>query len=301
MRVWHHLNRRDALRLLAGTVAFWAGNRFSPAQPATTPPSPGSSPVPLPPATRSTYLLSPEEETGPFYLNIERIRQNITEGKPGIPLHLRMTVWDVVADKPVENAAIDVWHCDAGGAYSGFDAFPRPGPGGGSSHPPPGSPPGAGFAGGGRPPGPPPGHGHPPQMKPSNASTFLRGVQLTDPRGLAEMQTIYPGWYAGRDTHIHVRVHVGGTVAKDHYAGGRIVHTGQFFFPDPLNDRIAQLSPYLLNKTERTPKQDDHVYTDQHGTDAQLTITPLDPKNESAGYTGTIVLGVNLPATPSPI
>jgi hypothetical protein len=150
-------------------------------------------------------------------------------------------------------------------------------------------------------PAPPPGHGHPPQMKPSNASTFLRGVQLTDPRGLAEMQTIYPGWYAGRDTHIHVRVHVGGTVAKDHYAGGRIVHTGQFFFPDPLNDRIAQLSPYLLNKTERTPKQDDHVYTDQHGTDAQLTITPLDPKNESAGYTGTIVLGVNLPATPSPI
>src|SRR5262249_11675585 len=33
-----------------------------------------------------------------------------------------------------------------------------------------------------------------------NTQAFLRGVQLTDGRGLAVFDTIYPGWYQGRAT-----------------------------------------------------------------------------------------------------
>jgi Dioxygenase len=46
------------------------------------------------------------------------VRRNITEGKPGVPLTLRLGVVDASSCKPIRNAAVDVWHCDAGGTYS---------------------------------------------------------------------------------------------------------------------------------------------------------------------------------------
>lgn len=64
-------------------------------------------------------VLTPEQSEGPFYLDLDRIRRNVTEGKPGVPLVLRLTVLDVSSCKPIRGAAVDVWHCDATGAYSG--------------------------------------------------------------------------------------------------------------------------------------------------------------------------------------
>src|SRR5438309_1472658 len=58
--------------------------------------------------------------------------------------------------------------------------------------------------------------------------TFLRGVQVTDGSGQVTFKTIYPGWYMGRATHIHLKV----------YVGGNAVHTGQLFFNESANDAV---------------------------------------------------------------
>jgi protocatechuate 3,4-dioxygenase beta subunit len=65
----------------------------------------------------SALTLTPEQEEGPFYVALEKIRKNITLGRPGIPLHLQMKVVDTKG-KPVVGAACDIWQCDATGVYS---------------------------------------------------------------------------------------------------------------------------------------------------------------------------------------
>jgi protocatechuate 3,4-dioxygenase beta subunit len=64
-------------------------------------------------------VLTPELTEGPYYIPNEKVRRNITEGRPGTPLTLRTTVLDASTCKPVRGAAVDIWHCDAGGLYSG--------------------------------------------------------------------------------------------------------------------------------------------------------------------------------------
>ena len=36
--------------------------------------------------------------------------------------------------------------------------------------------------------------------------TWLRGIVQTDEDGIAEFETIVPGWYSGRAPHIHIKV-----------------------------------------------------------------------------------------------
>ena len=67
-----------------------------------------------------TCVLTPEMTEGPYYIAGERVRRNITEGRPGTPLTLRLTVVDASTCKPIKGAAVDIWHADAGGVYSGF-------------------------------------------------------------------------------------------------------------------------------------------------------------------------------------
>jgi protocatechuate 3,4-dioxygenase beta subunit len=64
-------------------------------------------------------VLTPELTEGPYYLPNEAVRRNITEGRPGTPLTLHLTVLDASTCKPVKNAAVDIWHADALGTYSG--------------------------------------------------------------------------------------------------------------------------------------------------------------------------------------
>ena len=64
-------------------------------------------------------VLAPEQTEGPYYLDDHKVRRNITQGRSGAPLTLRLTVVDVSTCKPIRGAAVDVWHCDAGGVYSG--------------------------------------------------------------------------------------------------------------------------------------------------------------------------------------
>jgi protocatechuate 3,4-dioxygenase beta subunit len=67
-----------------------------------------------------TCVLTPEMTAGPFILDGDKVRRDIREGRPGIRLELATTVVDVSTCQPIRGAAVDVWHCDAGGSYSGF-------------------------------------------------------------------------------------------------------------------------------------------------------------------------------------
>lgn len=70
-------------------------------------------------AAPPSCVLTPEQEEGPFYLDLGRIRRNIVENRVGVPLALALAVVDSKTCEPVRDAAVDVWHCDALGVYSG--------------------------------------------------------------------------------------------------------------------------------------------------------------------------------------
>jgi protocatechuate 3,4-dioxygenase beta subunit len=67
-------------------------------------------------------VLTPEMTEGPYYIAGEKVRRDITEGRPGIALRLRLSVVDASTCAPIKGATVDVWHADASGVYSGFGA-----------------------------------------------------------------------------------------------------------------------------------------------------------------------------------
>src|SRR6187402_1105947 len=66
--------------------------------------------------------LTPATTEGPYYLNANLIRQNITEGRPGMPFHLTFNIINFDC-QTVPNVIVDIWHCDKDGNYSGFGSF----------------------------------------------------------------------------------------------------------------------------------------------------------------------------------
>jgi protocatechuate 3,4-dioxygenase beta subunit len=179
-------------------------------------------------------VLTPEQTEGPYYIPKEKVRRNITEGRPGTPLTLRLQVVSASTCKPIKGAAVDVWHADAAGIYSGF-----------------------GQGAGNR--------------------TFMRGIQRTNARGIATFRTVYPGWYMGRTVHIHVKVHL----------GGRVVHTGQLYFPDALTDTVFKQPPYSSRPGRDTRNASDSVFRNG-GKKSMLRV-----RRSGTGYLGAITMGVH--------
>jgi protocatechuate 3,4-dioxygenase beta subunit len=64
-------------------------------------------------------VLAPEQTEGPYYVDDAAMRRDVREGRPGVALALRLTVVNVANCKPIKGAAVEIWHCDAGGTYSG--------------------------------------------------------------------------------------------------------------------------------------------------------------------------------------
>jgi protocatechuate 3,4-dioxygenase beta subunit len=114
-------------------------------------------------------VITPATTEGPFYNDPKLVRADITEGRPGVPTELKLQVVDAMC-RPLANARVDVWHCDATGLYSGY---------GGQ-----GDDRGTSTVG----------------------ATFMRGTQMTGADGVATFKTVYPSWYRGRTTHIHFKV-----------------------------------------------------------------------------------------------
>jgi protocatechuate 3,4-dioxygenase beta subunit len=69
-------------------------------------------------------ILSPELTEGPFYVDLDLVRRDITEGRPGTALELSVKVVDGQSCEAMKDAAVDIWHCDADGAYSGVQGDP---------------------------------------------------------------------------------------------------------------------------------------------------------------------------------
>jgi protocatechuate 3,4-dioxygenase beta subunit len=65
-------------------------------------------------------VLTPELTEGPYYIAGEKLRRDIRDGHPGALLTLRLTILNASSCKPIKGAAIDIWHADAAGNYSGF-------------------------------------------------------------------------------------------------------------------------------------------------------------------------------------
>ena len=119
-------------------------------------------------------LITPEVTEGPYYFDPQLVRDDITEGRPGVPVMIRLQVVDA-ACKPIADARVDIWHCDATGLYSN-------------------------YAGQGD------DHNHPVSTK---GETFMRGTQTADKNGVVTFRSVYPGWYRGRTAHVHFKVLIG--------------------------------------------------------------------------------------------
>lgn len=234
-----------------------------------------------------------EQEIGPYYVADEMLRPDIVEDKLGVPLSLRIVVLDASICKPLTNAAVDLWHCDALGLYSGFTKQNPMGPGG----PPPGFDPQRPW----NRPGPLGGmRGAPPENHPTDKLTFLRGIQLTDGNGAVNFHTIFPGFYMGRTNHIHFKVRISGEVDGRSYTAGHTSHTGQIFFPEDLTTKLMERQPYNMHNIHRTTQAEDQVYNDQHGASSVARITSLRVEDLAGGLHAELIAAIDPFANPRP-
>jgi protocatechuate 3,4-dioxygenase beta subunit len=218
--------------------------------------------------TANACVLTPELTEGPYFLDGDLIRQDITDARPGAPLKLQILVNNATTCEPLANAAVDIWHCDAHGYYSGISSN-NPGPDADAT-----------------------------EAAEAADARFLRGIQLTDATGVAEFQTIYPGWYMGRTIHIHMKVSEDGEVGKT-YDGGHVSHTGQLFFDDAISDQVFLLEPYAGRPDEqRTTNDQDNILGDHEDEPGfLLSLTPLSDDWLTDGFLGTITVSVDPSAT----
>jgi protocatechuate 3,4-dioxygenase beta subunit len=143
---------------------------------------------------------------GPFYFCTNPGVADIARGQPGTPLVIALRAVNAATCQPIADAVIDVWHCDAGGLYSGHglavdEAIQQ------TSHTPP-----------------------------VNGDRHCRGALRTDADGIAEFRSIYPGYYIERAIHIHFKVHI----------GNRAFMTNQALLPEPDNAAVMAMAPYNM-------------------------------------------------------
>lgn len=193
----------------------------------------------------SVCALTPQSIEGPFYVDPKLVRAEITEGRDGIPLRLRLRVIEVGPCTPVAGARVDIWHCDARGLYSGY-----------------------------------PGQGDDRSID-TSGQTFMRGTQTTDAGGWVTFDTVYPGWYTGRATHIHFKT----------FLGDRTVLMGQVYLPDALNEFIYTNVPAYTGRTaERVVvNANDGIATEQDPHRRAFCAV----KEEKDRYLASLTLGVD--------
>jgi protocatechuate 3,4-dioxygenase beta subunit len=230
------LSRRDALRLIAaggagavigckgGSASSVADSRSVGAQVASA----AGSGVP-------GCVAKPELTVGPYFLDkqLERsdIRIDPTSGavKEGAPLRLAFNVSRIANGQctPLPGAAVDIWQCDALGAYSGVDDNM------------------VGFN--------------------TVGQKFLRGFQVSDANGVARFTTVYPGWYQGRAVHIHFKIRTPASAVAANQADQVYEFTSQLFFDESLTDRVHARAPYAAKGQRDLRNENDGIYKQSGG------------------------------------
>jgi protocatechuate 3,4-dioxygenase beta subunit len=182
--------------------------------------------------------VAPSETLGPYPSLADFIRSDIREGKSGVTLTLTISVVNVNNNcAAVANATVDVWQCDAEGHYSQYAQ--------------------QGYNGTG--------------------ATFLRGIQLTNGSGQATFTTVYPGWYQGRATHIHVEILENGASRK----------VTQIAFPESVNASVYASGVYASKGQNPTSNASDNVFSDSLAS--ELATVTGDP---ATGYLATFTVGI---------
>jgi protocatechuate 3,4-dioxygenase beta subunit len=191
--------------------------------------------------TSGACAVTPTETLGPYPSLTNFVRSDIREGKSGLPLALTITI--VNANNlcgPVANAAVDIWQCDAEGNYS---EYAQPGYNG-------------------------------------TGQTFLRGIQTTDASGRVTFTTVFPGWYSGRATHIHVEVKVNNSVVK----------VTQIAFEESVIAAVYASGVYASKGRNPTSNLGDMVFADSLSSET-ATITGGDA---TSGYSAAFTVGVSV-------
>jgi protocatechuate 3,4-dioxygenase beta subunit len=224
----------------AFSVLGMAGAALSAACAGDTPTSPTgiTTTTPTTGTAAGACAVSPQETVGPYPSLIDLVRSDIREGRSGVPLVLKLSVVNVNDNcSPVRDAAVDIWQCDAEGHYSQYNQ--------------------PGFNG--------------------VSQSFLRGIQATDTSGQVTFTTIYPGWYAGRATHIHAEVSV----------NGRSVKVTQVAFPENITAQVYATSAYAAHGQNPTSNTRDMVFADSLAS--ETAIISGDP---ASGYVASFIVGI---------
>lgn len=193
---------------------------------------PGCTPSPGDRAGQGPFFIHEDERDDDVSLFRQDIRgQYDPAAEPGteMQLHLRLLRAGAAgcAAMPLGDLEVYVWHCDAQGFYSGFGE---------------------------------PGEQTPDEVyrfRPNqndldNNTRFCRGAAVSDARGVVSFRSIFPGWYNGRDIHVHVMVLERGSQSRGRrwYRGGDHVFTTQLYFEPELIDRVHRAAePYRRRTT----------------------------------------------------
>jgi protocatechuate 3,4-dioxygenase beta subunit len=163
--------------------------------------------------------VAPTETEGPFPTKVPAsyVRSDITDGKTGYALTITITLSNSNNScAALAGALVDIWHCDAEGNYSEY---------GGTG------------------------------MQATNYQSvhFLRGRQVTNAAGQVTFTSIFPGWYSGRATHIHVHVYS---------ASGTSLKVTQIAFPEGTGTAVAAVNGYAKGLSGYTTNATDNVFSD---------------------------------------
>jgi protocatechuate 3,4-dioxygenase beta subunit len=111
------------------------------------------------------------------------------------------------------------------------------------------------------------------------AQTYLRGIQTTNSSGEVTFTTIYPGWYQGRATHIHLEVTINGVSRK----------VTQIAFHESVNNTVYGSGVYASRGSNPTSNLSDGIFADSLAS--ELVIPTGDAVN---GYAASCQIGVSL-------
>lgn len=184
------------------------------------------------------------ETAGPYPTKTpgDLVMTDITSDRTGTDLSIKITIQNKNNScAELSGAIVDIWHCDAAGNYSEY---------GGSG------------------------------TQPTNYTTvhFLRGRQTTDSNGLVGFTSIFPGWYSGRATHIHVHVYS---------STGTSLLVTQIAFPVDICTTVYSQGVYASHGQPDVVIANDNVFGDGVTTEMS-TITG----SVSAGYALTHIIAV---------
>ncbi|ATZ53109.1 hypothetical protein BCIN_08g07120 [Botrytis cinerea B05.10] len=220
-------------------------------------------------ASNGSCILTPEGESGPYYVAGEYVRSNLTDDMVGVPVHYDFQILDVETCEPIVGKYFEIFNCNSTGVYSGTTMS---------------------------------GNGNTNDVSVLN-EIFLRGLQPTDDDGVASFDTLFAGHYTGRATHIHTILHMNATVRDngtvyDLTAG----HIGQTFWDQSIRDQIELLTPYNTNTQDVTSNADDRVFAVEAASSDPVFNYVMLGETLQDGLLAWLTLGINttLSSTISP-